>query len=75
MWIRSMLNVHGKFICVALPEKAFPPITGFTLLNNGCFIGGSHIGSKKEALEMLQLAAEKRIKPWYVLTLFSVKIC
>ncbi|KAL5533502.1 ADH6_3 [Sanghuangporus sanghuang] len=60
----STLNVHGKFICVALPEKAFPPITGFTLLNNGCYLGGSHIGSKKEGIEMMQLAAEKGIKPW-----------
>ncbi|EJD06256.1 GroES-like protein [Fomitiporia mediterranea MF3/22] len=60
----SMLNVHGKFVCVALPEKPLPPITGFTLLNNGCFIGGSHLGSKTEALEMLQLAADKGIKPW-----------
>ncbi|KAI5117791.1 hypothetical protein M0805_002178 [Coniferiporia weirii] len=60
----SMLNVHGKFICVALPEDALPPITGFTLLNNGSYIGGSHIGSKKEALEMLQIAAEKGIRPW-----------
>ncbi|KAL5490683.1 ADH6_3 [Sanghuangporus weigelae] len=60
----STLNVHGKFICVALPEKAFPPITGFTLLNNGCYLGGSHIGSKKEGIEMMQLAAEKGISPW-----------
>lgn len=60
----SMLNIHGKFICVALPEKPLPHITGFTLLNNGSFIGGSHIGSKTEALDMLKLAAEKGIKPW-----------
>ncbi|KAH8114175.1 GroES-like protein [Phellopilus nigrolimitatus] len=60
----SMLNVHGKFICVALPDKPFPPLTGFTLLNNGCYIGGSHIGSKAEAIAMLKLAAEKNIKPW-----------
>ena len=51
---------------MALPEKPLPPITGFTLLNNGCYIGGSHIGSKKEAIEMLQLAADKGIKPWCV---------
>lgn len=56
--------MHGKFICVALPEKPFPPITGFTLLNNGAFVGGSHIGSKKECLEMLDLAAAKGIRPW-----------
>ena len=39
---------------------------GFSFIGNGCFIGGSHIGSKKEALEMLDLAAKKGIKPWRV---------
>lgn len=62
-----LLNVQGKFICVALPDKPFPPLSGFTLLSNGCFIGGSHIGNKKEALKMLDLAAEKKIKPWWAL--------
>jgi len=60
----KMLVVHGKFINVGLPDKPFPPIDGFTFLKNGCYLGTSHIGSKKEALEMLKLAAEKNIEPW-----------
>jgi alcohol dehydrogenase (NADP+) len=34
-------------------------------MGNACFFGGSKIGSKKEAMEMLDLAARKGIKPWY----------
>jgi alcohol dehydrogenase (NADP+) len=32
-------------------------------ISNGSKIGGSHIGSKKEALEMLKLASEKNLHP------------
>ena len=61
-----MLKVHGKFITVGLPDADLPPLNCFTLLKNGCFVGGSHIGSKKECLEMLKIAAEKQIRPWSV---------
>ena len=64
MAFASTLRVHGKFICVGLPDEPLPPVTGLTFLNNGCFFGGSHIGSKKEALEMMDLAVEKGVKPW-----------
>ncbi|KAI5120879.1 hypothetical protein M0805_002979 [Coniferiporia weirii] len=60
----SMLDLHGKLITVGVANDPFPPITAFNLSGNGCFFGGSHIGSKKEALEMLNLAAKKGIKPW-----------
>jgi D-arabinose 1-dehydrogenase-like Zn-dependent alcohol dehydrogenase len=40
-----------------------PPINAWTLFN-GINIGGSAIGSPKEIREMLQLAADKKIKPW-----------
>jgi len=33
-------------------------------LSSGVFLGGSHIGSKKEAIEMFNLAVEKGIKSW-----------
>lgn len=59
-----MLDVHGKFITVGLPELPLPQLKAFDFIPNGCFIGGSHIGSKKECLAMLNLAAEKGIKPW-----------
>jgi len=60
----STLVVHGKFICVGLPDEPFPAFTGFSFISNGCFFGGSHIGSKKECLEMLDIAAKKGVKPW-----------
>jgi alcohol dehydrogenase (NADP+) len=60
----SMLNVHGKFISVGLPEGKGWEIRPQSLLSNGCLIGSSHLGSRRETLEMLQLAAEKGIKPW-----------
>jgi alcohol dehydrogenase (NADP+) len=56
--------VHGKFITVGLPDEPLPALSAFTLLKNGSFVGGSHIGSKAEILAMLKLAAEKNIRPW-----------
>ncbi|KAI0326846.1 GroES-like protein [Cubamyces sp. BRFM 1775] len=62
----SMLFVHGKFISVGIPnaDNPFPQIHPFDLMPNGALVGGSHIGSKKECLEMLELAAKKGVKPW-----------
>ncbi|KDQ58536.1 hypothetical protein JAAARDRAFT_34354 [Jaapia argillacea MUCL 33604] len=60
----SMLWVHGRFITVGLPDKPLPQLRAFDFAPNGCFLGGSHIGNKKEAVAMLKLAAEKGIKPW-----------
>lgn len=59
-----MLDMHGKLITVGIPEGKLPPFDVHGLVSNGCFFGGSAIGSKKEALEMLDLAAENGIKPW-----------
>ncbi|CDS82302.1 related to alcohol dehydrogenase [Sporisorium scitamineum] len=61
--IMSTLKVHGRLICVGMPEDEFKVrIQNFA--GNGCLMGSSHIGSKKEALQMLALAAEKNIQPW-----------
>lgn len=62
----TMLYVHGKLINVGLPDidQPLPTLHAFDLVPNGAFIGGSSIGSKKEALEMLKLAADKGVKPW-----------
>ncbi|KAK6458518.1 NADPH-dependent alcohol dehydrogenase [Scheffersomyces xylosifermentans] len=59
-----MLKVHAKFIAVGLPEDQFQ-ISGGTLLKNGCYIGSSHLGSRQEMIDMLNLAAEKGIESWY----------
>ena len=60
----SMLRIHGQFVTVGLPDNPLPPIQPFTFAANGALFGASHIGSKREAMEMLDLAAKKGIKPW-----------
>ena len=61
-----MLYVHGRLINVGIPDmsKPLPTLHAFDLVPNGAYVGGSHIGSKTECLEMLKLAAEKGVKPW-----------
>ncbi|TFK82821.1 GroES-like protein [Polyporus arcularius HHB13444] len=62
----SMLYVHGRFITVGLPDSddPLPSLHAFDFTSNGCLVGGGHIGSKQECLEMLELARSKGIKPW-----------
>lgn len=60
----SMLDVHAKWISVGLPEGEGQEVKTQTFMNNGCLIGASHLGSRKEVLSMLKLAAEKGIKSW-----------
>ncbi|KDN53332.1 GroES-like protein [Tilletiaria anomala UBC 951] len=60
----STLNVHGKLVFVGMPEDSFKDMRVQAFAGNGCFFGSSHIGSRKEVLSMLKLAADKEIKPW-----------
>ncbi len=60
----SLLDVHGKWINVGLPEGSGQEVKAQDLLSNGCLIGASHLGSRKETLAMLELAAEKGLKSW-----------
>lgn len=59
----STLAVNGEFHNVGLPDKPLPRLMAQDFVANGCKIGASHIGSRKEAQAMLQLAADKKIKP------------
>lgn len=62
----STININGEFHNVGLPDQPLPQFKAQVFASNGAKMGGSHIGSKKEALEMLQLASkiyEKGIKP------------
>ncbi|KAF5329599.1 hypothetical protein D9619_009386 [Psilocybe cf. subviscida] len=58
----STLSTNGRFIMAALPDDNLPPINAFSLAMNGGLIGGTHIGSKKEVVQMLKLAVEKGVK-------------
>ncbi|KAI1212396.1 GroES-like protein [Annulohypoxylon truncatum] len=60
----ALLDVHGRWVSVGLPEEANLNIKPQDLIANGCLIGASHLGSRREMLEMLQLAADKGIKSW-----------
>ncbi|KAK9461028.1 chaperonin 10-like protein [Lipomyces oligophaga] len=60
----ACLKVHGKWVNVGLPEGEGYKINPMALLANGVFIGATHIGSKKEILEMLDLAVKKNVRPW-----------
>ncbi|KDR78016.1 hypothetical protein GALMADRAFT_138174 [Galerina marginata CBS 339.88] len=58
------LTVNGRFIMVALPNDKLPPLNSFDLSGNAALLGGSHIGSKKEVIAMLDLAVKKGVKPY-----------
>lgn len=61
----GLLKTRGTFVQVGAPDGgSFPNINAFTLISRGIKVGGSAIGSPKEINEMLQLAADKKIKPW-----------
>lgn len=58
------LGVHGRLIICAMPDDALPPMKSQSLAGNGALIGGTHIGSKKEVLQMLKLAVDHKIGSW-----------
>lgn len=60
------LAPFGKFISVGVLDNRLP-LDGSQFLMNGCYFGGSHLGSKTDVERMLNLAVEKSIKPWCVL--------
>ncbi|EMD92785.1 hypothetical protein COCC4DRAFT_61440 [Bipolaris maydis ATCC 48331] len=61
----GLLKTHGTLVQVGAPDKGeLPPINAFTLLGRGIGVAGSGIGAPWEIKEMLELAAEKKIKPW-----------
>jgi alcohol dehydrogenase (NADP+) len=60
----TCLVPQGKFVWNGMPETDWPALRSQTMAGNGAFIGSSHIGSKAEITRMLQLAADKNIKPW-----------
>jgi alcohol dehydrogenase (NADP+) len=60
----SLLDVHGRWVSVGLPEGSGQEVKAQTFLKNGCLIGASHLGSRKEVLAMLDLAVEKGVDSW-----------
>jgi alcohol dehydrogenase (NADP+) len=60
----QLLRTRGTFIQVGAPEDNLPPTNAFAFIGKGVKFGGSMIGSPKEIQAMLDLAAEKKVKPW-----------
>lgn len=59
----SLLDVHGRFNLVGLPADDIK-VSTFTFIDNSCFIGATNLASRREVLEMLDVAAAKGIKSW-----------
>lgn len=59
----SILNVNAKFVTCGLPDKPLPAMMAMGFAANGAALVGTHIGSKKEAMAMLQMCADKKIVP------------
>lgn len=60
----QMLRVNGTFIQVGAPEDKLPDMNAFAFIAKGVKFGGSMIGPPWQIEEMLNFAAEKKIKPW-----------
>jgi alcohol dehydrogenase (NADP+) len=60
----GLLDTRGKFIQVGVPEEPLPQIMAFDIVAKGKSLGGSCIGPPAQIEEMLQLAADKGVKPW-----------
>ncbi|QKX56705.1 uncharacterized protein TRUGW13939_03811 [Talaromyces rugulosus] len=60
----SIMDVHGRWVSVGLPEEEGQVIKAQNLIANGVLIGASHLGSRKEMIQMLNLAAEKGVGTW-----------
>jgi alcohol dehydrogenase (NADP+) len=59
----SLLDIQGRWIVVGLPDDAVP-LKPPMFFPNGMLTGATHIGSRKETIEMLELAANRGIKSW-----------
>jgi len=71
----STLRVGGKYHTVGLPDKPLPNIMAQLFAGNMCSISGSHIGSKAEAIAMLKLVVEKKVKTWAMPMPISAESC
>lgn len=60
----SCLDVGKRLVFVGMPEEGLNNITSQSMAGAGVSLGSSHIGSKCEAIRMLEIAAEQKVKPW-----------
>lgn len=60
----QLLRPNGSFIQLGAPEDGALTLPAFSLIPKRAKIGGSLIGSPAEIREMLELAAEKKVRSW-----------
>lgn len=60
----TTLDVGKKLVFVGMPEEGLSNITSQSMAGSGVALGSSHIGCRTEALEMLKIAADQKVKPW-----------
>lgn len=60
----SLLRTNGTFVQLGAPEDGGFNVPVFALIMKGVKLSGSLIGSPNDIREMLNLVAEKGIKPW-----------
>jgi alcohol dehydrogenase (NADP+) len=66
-----MFDIHGCFLIVGLLGELLSSFRTMSLLGHGVFLGGSHTGSKKECLHILQLKLDDGVKLWITLLLMN----
>lgn len=59
------LKINRNFISVGLPhvDEDFK-VKPFSFFSNGCCIGSSKLGSREEAIELMELATKHNFSPW-----------
>lgn len=60
----GLLGFQGQFIQLGIPEQPLPNFSAAALVMKRATFSGSLIGSPGEIEEMLQLAADKKVKAW-----------
>lgn len=60
----STLDIEKKCVFVGMPEEGLSTVRSQTLSDNAVSLSSSHLGNNAELRRMLQLAADKGIKPW-----------
>jgi alcohol dehydrogenase (NADP+) len=66
-----MIDIHGCFLIVGLLVELLPSFRTISLLGHDTSLGGSHTGSKKECLQIMQLTVDDGVKLWITLLLMS----
>ncbi len=59
----GLLDVHGRWNNVGMPGGGIQ-VHNQDFIANGCCMGSTHLGSRKEMLEMLELAADRGLNAW-----------